>query len=143
MFAVPSIPIRQHQVGFGKLYANACDFAITGVGSNSFQLGRFRLIVVIMHGRSLPKSAPTHNGIPAVLFSTIPLFCFTNWGTQQEAARDVARGTSLRGNGGAEGNRTPDLLIANEALSQLSYSPIPRRAGRCGADPAKSSNVAN
>ena len=26
--------------------------------------------------------------------------------------------------GGAEGNRTPDLLIANEALSQLSYSPV-------------------
>ena len=25
--------------------------------------------------------------------------------------------------GGAEGNRTPDLLIANEALYQLSYSP--------------------
>src|SRR5262245_14915587 len=25
--------------------------------------------------------------------------------------------------GGAEGNRTPDLLIANEALSQLSYGP--------------------
>ena len=24
---------------------------------------------------------------------------------------------------GAEGDRTPDLLIANEALSQLSYSP--------------------
>ena len=28
--------------------------------------------------------------------------------------------------GGAEGNRTPDLLIANEALSHLSYSPTPR-----------------
>jgi hypothetical protein len=27
--------------------------------------------------------------------------------------------------GGAEGARTPDLLIANEALSQLSYSPVP------------------
>lgn len=27
-------------------------------------------------------------------------------------------------NGGAEGNRTPDLIIANDALSQLSYSPI-------------------
>src|SRR5690606_23584247 len=27
-------------------------------------------------------------------------------------------------NGGAEGNRTPDLVIANDALSQLSYSPI-------------------
>ena len=28
-----------------------------------------------------------------------------------------------RGGGGAEGDRTPDLLIANEALSQLSYGP--------------------
>jgi hypothetical protein len=27
------------------------------------------------------------------------------------------------GFGGAEGDRTPDLLIANEALSQLSYGP--------------------
>jgi hypothetical protein len=25
--------------------------------------------------------------------------------------------------GGAEGNRTPDLIIANDALYQLSYSP--------------------
>lgn len=25
--------------------------------------------------------------------------------------------------GGAEGNRTPDLVIANDALSQLSYCP--------------------
>ncbi len=33
--------------------------------------------------------------------------------------------------GGAEGNRTPDLLIANEALSQLSYSPVPRAGGPC------------
>ncbi len=31
---------------------------------------------------------------------------------------------SVPDDGGAEGNRTPDLLIANEALSQLSYSPI-------------------
>lgn len=29
----------------------------------------------------------------------------------------------IKASGGAEGNRTPDLLIANEALSQLSYSP--------------------
>src|SRR6516162_801442 len=29
----------------------------------------------------------------------------------------------LAGSGGAEGGRTPDLLIANEALSQLSYGP--------------------
>src|SRR5579863_6381174 len=31
--------------------------------------------------------------------------------------------TSNRGPGGAEGNRTPDLLIANEALYHLSYGP--------------------
>jgi hypothetical protein len=31
----------------------------------------------------------------------------------------------LRGGfGGREGARTPDLLVANEALSQLSYTPI-------------------
>ena len=30
----------------------------------------------------------------------------------------------LRGFGGREGARTPDLLVANEALSQLSYTPI-------------------
>ena len=27
--------------------------------------------------------------------------------------------------GGAEGDRTPDLVIANDALSQLSYGPTP------------------
>jgi hypothetical protein len=27
--------------------------------------------------------------------------------------------------GGAEGNRTPDLVIANDALYQLSYGPDP------------------
>ena len=31
----------------------------------------------------------------------------------------------LPGPGGAEGNRTPDLVIANDALYQLSYSPDP------------------
>ena len=31
---------------------------------------------------------------------------------------------SLESNGGAEGSRTPDLLIANETLYQLSYDPI-------------------
>ncbi len=30
----------------------------------------------------------------------------------------------VAGNGGAEGNRTPDLYIANVALSQLSYCPF-------------------
>jgi hypothetical protein len=39
--------------------------------------------------------------------------------------------------GGAEGGRTPDLLIANEALSQLSYGPakiqLRRKSLRVGA----------
>ena len=34
-----------------------------------------------------------------------------------------------RGNtGGAEGDRTPDLVIANDALSHLSYGPVPVQA---------------
>ncbi len=37
---------------------------------------------------------------------------------------DDSVGDSL-GNGGAEGSRTPDLLIANETLYQLSYDPAP------------------
>ena len=32
--------------------------------------------------------------------------------------------------GGAEGSRTPDLLIANEALYQLSYGPLSEREER-------------
>ncbi len=35
--------------------------------------------------------------------------------------------TSRGRSGGAEGDRTPDLVIANDALSQLSYCPRPRR----------------
>jgi hypothetical protein len=31
----------------------------------------------------------------------------------------------LKVNGGAERDRTADLVIANDALSQLSYSPVP------------------
>ena len=31
---------------------------------------------------------------------------------------------SYRKNGGAEGTRTPDFLLAKEALSRLSYSPM-------------------
>ena len=33
------------------------------------------------------------------------------------------------GPGGAVGNRTPDLVIANDALYQLSYSPMPEHNG--------------
>jgi hypothetical protein len=36
---------------------------------------------------------------------------------------------NLKSTGGAEGDRTPDLVIANDALSHLSYGPVPVRAG--------------
>jgi hypothetical protein len=36
------------------------------------------------------------------------------------------------GSGGAEGSRTPDLSIANAALSQLSYGPDPDPAANAG-----------
>ena len=38
--------------------------------------------------------------------------------------------------GGAEGDRTPDLVIANDALSHLSYGPVP--VSPCGSYPLKS-----
>ena len=37
----------------------------------------------------------------------------------------ISDGKEGGGAGGAEGNRTPDLNIANVALSQLSYDPAP------------------
>jgi len=37
--------------------------------------------------------------------------------------------------GGAEGSRTPDLLIANETLYQLSYDPVPTARRRNGRPP--------
>jgi hypothetical protein len=40
-------------------------------------------------------------------------------------------------NGGAEGSRTPDLLIANEALYQLSYGPRKARNNPLSAHPVK------
>src|SRR5712691_4522970 len=44
------------------------------------------------------------------------------WQTWQTFAISKSRLSSLK-SGGREGIRTPGLLVANEALSQLSYSP--------------------
>jgi hypothetical protein len=41
----------------------------------------------------------------------------------------VKSGGYLWGIGGAEGDRTPDLVNAIHALSQLSYGPVPGMAG--------------
>ena len=55
--------------------------------------------------------------------------------------RPAARGMTLPpATSGAEGSRTPDLSVANAALSQLSYGPVPcdpralARAGQNGRD---------
>ena len=42
------------------------------------------------------------------------------------ATKSIKSSASERQSGGAEGIRTPDLLIANETLYQLSYDPAPR-----------------
>ena len=58
---------------------------------------------------ALDECPPTHDPIDADM--------------QRAGAPDGDTG-SLLFTGGAEGNRTPDLFIANEALCQLSYSPV-------------------
>ncbi len=49
--------------------------------------------------------------------------------TRADRRRAVRAAYREEGLGGAEGNRTPDLFIANEALSHLSYGPD--RRGKC------------
>src|SRR6476620_6174668 len=49
--------------------------------------------------------------------------------------------TENAGRGGAEGTRTPDPLIANEVLSQLSYSPVPQGADNAQRPWRKSSGA--
>ena len=64
------------------------------------------------------------------MFVSSPLVSghFLNWFQvwQRNTVQDVGRYTEkyLR-NGGAKRNRTADLLHAMQALSQLSYSPVP------------------
>ena len=45
-------------------------------------------------------------------------------GKERSATAVQVQAIALQLDGGAEGNRTPDLLNAIQALSQLSYSPI-------------------
>ena len=58
-------------------------------------------------------------------------FCWRRWGF---GARRFGMKKGLRNteglcnhDGGDEGDRTPDLLTASQALSQLSYAPVTRR----------------
>ncbi len=49
---------------------------------------------------------------------------------------------NMQAAGGAEGNRTPDLLIANEALSQLSYSPAVQAVDMAQGTPTRQPTIA-
>ena len=55
------------------------------------------------------------------------------------STRPMVGNDQMRERGGAEGTRTPDPLIANEVLSQLSYSPVPQGADNAQSVPPKSS----
>ncbi len=59
-------------------------------------------------------------------------------GVGQLDVQPIERKENVAGGGGAEGNRTPDLLIANEALSHLSYSPRRARRAECPSPQGKS-----
>jgi hypothetical protein len=63
--------------------------------------------------RALPIWAPPHKGAPAPGSRT------------QVLIPSLSHLIPLRGIGGGMGIRTPDLLIANETLYQLSYTPRP------------------
>src|SRR5690606_24478098 len=65
------------------------------------------------------REAPAHDAAPGPRTA----------GNGRHREKDISRREKeRRRNGGAEGNRTPDLIIANDALSQLSYSPVRRLA---------------
>src|SRR5580704_7005826 len=49
--------------------------------------------------------------------------------TSPASASAAASSASRRNSGGADRDRTGGLLVANQALSQLSYSPQPRVSG--------------
>src|SRR4051812_4386612 len=57
-----------------------------------------------------PSAQPGRGGASALEYAT--------------AMATIASG-EIRGDGGAERDRTAGLVIANDALSQLSYSPVP------------------
>ena len=64
------------------------------------------------------------------VFSLCPFaVCLSNHERRPGAPGGVQHGrrrvAEQKDTGGAEGDRTPDLVIANDALSQLSYGPVP------------------
>ena len=76
----------------------------------------------------LKSVATTYNSPSSNEKYTISVFCDRTRFSRLKANKRVPAGGRNPGNqkrsfGGAEGSRTPDLLIANETLYQLSYDP--------------------
>ena len=88
-----------------------------------------------------PSNFPTKNvirtGFPETDVRMICLFTMSYSRVSRRGAFPAAREenlirTSGSGSGGARRNRTDDLLLAKQALSQLSYGPAARASLRTG-----------
>ena len=78
--------------------------------------------------------------------ATIPLLALGAPSAGAKGAASTQPGATpqaARKAGGAEGSRTPDLLIANETLYQLSYDPNPRLTGPEPASPPRAGLTAH
>ena len=83
----------------------------------------------------MTRAGCSEHTIPNTLFRTCsehpdPLRRFAVTRTHQ---RRTVRTAAPHDRGGGERDRTDDLLLAKQALSQLSYTPLPHRR----ADPAR------
>ena len=72
--------------------------------------------------QSQPVTGPSHPG-PVRFASSELLKIETAWPKDQMKARTRALSSALLPDGGGERDRTDDLLLAKQALSQLSYTP--------------------
>ena len=72
--------------------------------------------------QSQPVTGPSHQG-PMRFASSELLKIETAWPKGQMKARCRALSSALSSDGGGERDRTDDLLLAKQALSQLSYTP--------------------
>ena len=87
---------------------------------------------VLAHGRSRkqPDAPPTHHLHLSRIFKDQPILHFTKKPEEKRALSRLSSIFSCRssrrppGPGGANRDRTGDLLLAKQALSQLSYGPV-------------------
>jgi hypothetical protein len=56
---------------------------------------------------------------------------------RRSASKQTRMATPFRRNGGARRDRTDDILLAKQALSQLSYGPIPRNPNQYMVGPGR------